>query len=135
MPVRFGTQTATLKIGETDGAGWLGLKAATFSLPGAPDITTSGGALTPFGSVILEFFPPEDDGGTPITAYRIYIDGTLQPTQEYLTQLSISGETPPYWVLEITEGGSPLDENFIEIAAVNAVGEGPKDSVTLNPAP
>jgi hypothetical protein len=135
MPVRFGTQTATLKIGETDGAGWLGLKAATYSLPGAPDITTSGGSLTPLGSVILEFFPPEDDGGTPITAYRIYIDGTLQPAQGYTTELSLSGTTPPFWFLEIVEDGLLLDENLIEISAVNAVGEGPKDSVTLNPAP
>jgi hypothetical protein len=83
--------------------------------------------------VFLVFDAPENDGGAPITTYRAYVDGELMPNQGYGLDLNFNVGLGA-WELELYEEGSILDENLVEISAVNAAGEGPKASVTLNPA-
>lgn len=136
MPLKLGTSSVTLKLGEAAVADlYAGALLGTTTVPGAPTITTTGDALTPYGSVFIDWNVPADDGGKPITSYVFYIDGSVQPAQGYTIDAFENVSPPGTWTAEIIEDGLLLDGNLIEIAAVNEVGEGPKASVTLNPAP
>ena len=136
MPLKLGTSSVALRLGATEVDDvYIGSLLGTTTVPGVPTITSAQESLTPFGSVFVNWNAPTDDGGKAITSYRIYIDSVLQPAQGYIVDAFPNASPPGAWTVEITEDGSPLDENLIEISAVNEVGEGPKASVTLNPAP
>jgi hypothetical protein len=91
---------------------------------GALQVFPTGATVpgAPTGLVGEDFFniawtPPADDGGSPITGYRVYVDGVdrtddTESGSEFLTATSWR------W--------APGGEYTFEVSAVNAVGEGPK---------
>lgn len=86
------------------------VNATTFDLPGAPQAlvasTGSGG-----GEIDLAWDPPADDGGTPVTHYNVYRDGSLVATTNQTSYLDT--------------GLDPDTTYSYEVSAVNLVGEGP----------
>ena len=81
--------------------------------PGAPTLST---ATPGNGSVALEWLPPEQNGGTPITGYLVY-RGTSAGGEELLTQLD---NVTTYTDASVTNGTT----YFYKVAAVNGVGGG-----------
>ncbi|MEW1552117.1 fibronectin type III domain-containing protein [Streptomyces tsukubensis] len=80
--------------------------------PGAPqDVSASpeGGADD---ALRVTWTPPEDDGGSPVTGYRVTAGGTT------VTAAGTAEEV-------VVDGLSPDEEYTVEVAAVNAVGTGP----------
>lgn len=65
------------------------------------------------GDVVLEWDPPADDGGAPVTAYNVYRDGVLVATL-----------TGPTFALTFTEPAVDGVSTY-EVTAVNLAGEGP----------
>ena len=83
------------------------------TVPGAP--TWDGPPLESGGDQFGEpFDPPENDGGSEITEYNFYVDGEL---------MGASGIEN----VDVTLGSPGTYE--IAVAAVNAVGEGPRLTV------
>lgn len=74
-------------------------------VPGAPVVVSA------FESMPVEWLPPVSDGGSPIIAYRLYVNGSLV---EIIAAPSASS----------ADAFSPGD--LVEVSAVNQVGEGPK---------
>jgi hypothetical protein len=112
MAAKLGSTTASLYLGSTPVAAYLGAEQvySAATVPGAPTITV---AEQVFDGVAINFTEPADDGGSPLTAYKIYLDGAL-----VFEGLVIGG-------VLINEGGSG---DVVEMSAVNAVGEGPKSA-------
>jgi hypothetical protein len=80
------------------------------TVPGKPTITSAVSAGVMTGEVS---FTAPDDGGSPITGYNVYANGSLVDEGETAVGGQLTG-------LNFEPGDS------IEIAAINAVGEGPK---------
>lgn len=76
-------------------------------VPGAPTITQAVEANS------IVWLPPASDGGSPITAYRVYLDGSLYETVDGNQTASVD---------------SPGAGTVCEVSAVNVVGEGPKSA-------
>ena len=117
MPVKLGTSAVTIKLGAQSVTGYLGSTNVTAVVPGAPTITT---AQSTNGEIAVIYSAPASDGGSPITEYRLYLDGLL--------------------VLAGNPGLSPIVPGtagqVVEVSAVNAVGEGPKSApFTAVPSP
>jgi hypothetical protein len=90
-------------------------------VPGAPTLSASSGK----GKGIAVSWSVPSDGGSTITAYRLYrAVGSATPT--FLTQ--VSGTTTSYRDRSVSRGVSYR----YTVRAVNAVGEGPaSNSVTV----
>jgi hypothetical protein len=114
MSVKLGNTEASLYLGSTPVAAYLGgeqvYSAAT--VPGAPTITL----VDAFAD--LEFIAPENDGGSAILSYNIYVNGVLAANEQPFA--------PGFLPMSNTSAQSGDD---VEIAAVNAIGEGPKSNV------
>ena len=97
------------------------VEATPVAVPSAPlSVTTEGGNH----QVTVAWAAPADDGGSPLTQYRVYRDGSLVHTTADATTLEFV-DAP------LTNG----QEHAYRVAAVNAVGEGPKSaSVTATPS-
>jgi hypothetical protein len=112
MGVKLGNTEASLYLGSTPVAAYLGgeqvYSAAT--VPGAPTITLVGADI--------EFTPP-DDGSSTILSYNIYVNGVFDSNVVVDNPVITFIATPP--------AVEPGDD--VEIAAVNAIGEGPKSNV------
>jgi hypothetical protein len=112
MAVKLGTSSVTLKLGTQSVTGYLGSVIVTVSVPGAPTILTATSAG--FGNVNVTYTAPDSDGGSAITAYKFYIDG--------------SEATPS----SSSEGAATFSTgtvgSAVEVSAVNAIGEGPKSA-------
>jgi hypothetical protein len=90
--------------------------AAVQDVPGKPVVTevTEGGDIA---------FVAPVDGGSPILGYNIYLNGSLAVSN---AEVFVEGNLD-------TPAGAEVGDN-IEIAAVNAIGEGPKsDPVAVIP--
>jgi hypothetical protein len=79
------------------------------TVPGAPTIT--------FVGADIEFTPPEDDGGSAILSYNVYVNGVFD------SNVVVVGDT--FFDAPASIG---VDDE-VEIAAVNAIGEGPRSNV------
>jgi hypothetical protein len=99
----------------------------TAAPPGPPRALAATKALTVYvggpGTVALgirlDWQPPADDGGAPITAYRVYAGTTPDPQQ--VTSLGN--------VTTHNARGDPLRANYYKVSAVNSEGEGPSTVV------
>ena len=69
-------------------------------------------------SVRLQWDPPLDNGGVPITGYQIFINSS--------EDVSVSNDTEVTIVLNST------GEYFIQIRAINCIGVGSNLSVSIN---
>lgn len=78
--------------------------------PGAPTITAVVEANP------VQWLPPTSNGGSPITEYRVYVDGDLFETVA----------APETSTVNSVAGGSA-----VQVSAVNAVGEGPKSATVI----
>ena len=83
-------------------------------VPGKPTIIAALSQGAGFGEIS---FTPPADGGSPITGYNVYSNGSLvnAGVPDGVQLLS----------LDFEEG------DFVEIAAVNAVGEGPRSDAVI----
>lgn len=82
--------------------------ATTFDVPSAPrNLTATAG----IGRIDLSWDPPVDDGGTDVTGYRVYRNGT------FLATTDVTGYSD-------TEVGDGVTRSY-RVSAVNIVGEGP----------
>ena len=114
MPAKIGTGDILFRVGSgTPSKVFLGT-ASIQNVPGKPVVTS-----TQQGNDVGFTVPA--DGGSPILYYVVYLNGYLEETD---VQPNAPGTLDPYGV----EGDD------LEIAAVNAIGEGPKsDSVIVAP--
>jgi len=111
MPLKLGTGDVSFRLGSsTPAAAYLGSEQvwSAATVPGAPTITQ---AFDTGGEVNVDYVAPASDGGSAITGYVYYVNGSeVTPTAEsagFATIPGASGDT-------------------VEVSAVNAVGEGPK---------
>ena len=82
--------------------------ATTAGLPGPPtNLIATGGS----GQIVLSWGPPLSDGGSAITGYQIFIDGSLSP---------IAWPGSPY----THSGLVPGSHHTYQVKAVNAIGPG-----------
>ena len=88
--------------------------------PTAPGAPTGLSATATSGAVALSWAPPSDDGGAPITDYRIY-RSTTAGTETLLTGV---GNVTSFQDTNLTNGV----RYFYVVAAVNSVGEGAKSN-------
>ncbi len=122
------------RIGSTAAAPFLGNQFASLYLganrlptvPGAPTITSAffDGGVPEF---VVRFIPP-DDGGSPITGYKFYVDGVEEP-------VTIGGPNPyngneDDFIATFTDNFNGSD---IQVSALNAIGEGPKSVAVTAP--
>lgn len=111
MAAKIGTGNILFRVGSgSPSKVYLG-SVAVQDVPGAPT------GLAGVGFFNIEWTAPASDGGSPITAYRVYVDGVdpevvAGDSGEFLTDTS--------W--RFTAGG----EYTFEVSAINALGEGPK---------
>ena len=113
MAVKLGSSAVTLKLGTQSVTGYLGDTLVTATVPGAPTIT-SATYSSEEGLTNIIFSAPESDGGSAITSYVFYVDDVAEEPD------GVSGTLVQYY--------SDKTGAVIEVAAVNAVGEGPKSA-------
>ncbi|MFQ6060222.1 MAG: fibronectin type III domain-containing protein [Thermoplasmata archaeon] len=93
------------------------VSATPMTVPGAP---TGLIAVAGNRQVTLTWAAPEDDGGSPITHYRIY-RGTLPGNRTFLTEI---GDVLSYTDTGLTNGVI----YYYTVAAVNNIGHGPNST-------
>jgi hypothetical protein len=114
MPAKIGTDDILFRVGSGTPSKVFRGTASIQNVPGKPVVTYAQTGED------VQFTPPAD-GGSPILYYEVYLNGTLEVPD---AQPVATGVLEPY--------GDEGDD--LEIAAVNAVGEGPKsDSVIVAP--
>jgi len=117
MAVKLGTRNVFFRLGASLPSDvYLG---ATLVLPApaVPVAPTNLAAGLADGAWQLSWTAPFD-GGSPITAYRVYIDGVLD-TGAQTSPLSTNAST------------TATTDTEVSVSAVNAVGEGPQSAPLL----
>ena len=103
----------------------------TATTPGAPTLSTL--MIVTSGSIILSWSEPADDGGSPVTGYRIEYSEDSGDTWQTLVEDTGTTET------EYTHGGlKPETTLHYRVSAINEHGAGPPSdavSTTTLPAP
>ena len=103
----------------------------TATTPGAPALSTL--MIVTSGSIILSWSEPADDGGSPVTGYRIEYSEDSGDTWQTLVEDTGTTET------EYTHGGlEPETTLHYRVSAINEHGAGPPSdavSATTLPAP
>jgi fibronectin type 3 domain-containing protein len=98
-----------------------------FRIPSPPSIVTNVTAISGDGQVDLTWGAPSEDGGVPITGYRVY-RGTSPGTE---TRLILLGNVTTYVDSPLTNGQA----YYYKVSAINTAGEGPlSDEVLTTPA-
>jgi hypothetical protein len=117
MSIKLGTTTASLYLGSTPVAAYLGTEQvySAVSVPGAPTIESIEAGD---GEIALFFFPPENDGGSAITGYKVYFDDVE------VTPFGLNPSSGGRLVALFIGGLGPS----AQVSAVNAVGEGPRSA-------
>jgi hypothetical protein len=115
MAAKIGNGNVLFRVGSGSPSKVFLGSTAVQTVPGAPTILSaqdSGGTAT-----FLSVNEPADDGGLPLTQYKVYIDGTLESTFTLGALISGSLALP-----------GDFAGSVVEVSAVNAVGEGPKSA-------
>jgi hypothetical protein len=90
----------------------------TAKAPTAPDAPTATKASST--SIAVQWAAPADDGGSAVTGYRVYENGGAAPICEVAAT-----------VTDCTVEGLALASNHAyQVAAINAVGEGPRSDAS-----
>ena len=114
---RIGSVAAAPFVGDQFVSLYLGATRVP-TVPGAPAISIA----TLLGEfLVFEYFSPERDGGSAITAYRFYVNNAFvgEKTTDIPQAGILSGEAD--------ESIVPCEPgDIVRMSAVNAVGEGPK---------
>lgn len=75
----------------------------------------------PAGSIMLRWSLPEDEGGDPVTGYKLYVDSVL-------IEDASGSSTMNEYIFTNLSVGAPYQ---LQVAAVNSIGESPAASLTL----
>jgi len=75
----------------------------------------------PAGSIMLKWSLPEDEGGDPVTGYKLYVDSVL-------IQDASGSSTMNEYIFTNLSVGAPYQ---LQVAAVNSIGESLAASLTL----
>jgi len=134
MAIKLGTSSVTLKLGTQSVTGYLGSAIVTATVPGAPTIFEAAFA---FGDTGVSVASPISNGGSPITSFNFYFEGSDSPTAP--DELRLVGENDqlvtedPLFAIAIFSPDYTGQE--VRASAVNAIGEGPKSApVTVTAA-
>jgi hypothetical protein len=114
MAAKIGTSNVLFRVGSGSPSKVFLGTAAVQTVPGAPTNLTAGFGD---GAWQLSWIAPSD-GGSPLTAYRVYSNGVLD-TGAQTSPLSADATTTAQTDAEIS------------VSAVNAIGEGPQSSPLL----
>jgi hypothetical protein len=126
MAVKVGAAAVTMRLGTQGAKGYLGSTLVATAVPGAPTITS---AFYDAGApeFLIRFIPP-NDGGSPITGYKFYVDGVEEP-------VTLGGPNP--YNGNANDLLASFTENFngsdIQVSALNAIGEGPRSVAVTAP--
>ena len=113
MAIKLGTSSVTLKLGTQSVTGYLGSAIVTATVPGAPT-NVSAEYFAGAAATEVSWTDPQDDGGSSITGRVFYFDGVAVVPEEL-------GQSEAQFFTDYS-GAS------VEVAAVNAIGEGPKSA-------
>lgn len=114
MPLNLGSSAVTLYLGDQSVTGYLGSQIVTATVPGAPTIVNATYSLVGgMDTNVVTFTAPESDGGSPITSYLFYFDGSQVAPDSVVDGVA-------------TFTGQSFSNQDAEVSAVNAAGEGPK---------
>jgi len=117
MAVKLGTTDIVFRSGSGTPAKVFKGSTPIQTTPGAPTINQAADILGE--STIFNINPPSNDGGSPVTAYKFYVDEVYQATYQ------LGGISAPAFA------GSFVGQE-LKASAVNAIGEGPlSDGFTI----
>jgi hypothetical protein len=120
MAAKLGSSDVSFRLGAGEVAAvYLGSEQvwSAVSVPGAPTITSATDA-DGTGCGFIEWTVPESDGGSPITAWRFYLNGVF--TDE------VGAESNPTSASGCTLG--TVAGGTLTMSAVTAAGEGPQSA-------
>jgi hypothetical protein len=113
MALQLGSSAALFRVGSGPPSKVFLGTVSIQNVPGAPVITEASDGSD------IEFTPPAD-GGSPILGYNIYVNDVREIYSPDVPQV-------PFAAGRLDEAGAEGDD--LQIAAVNAIGEGPRSAV------
>jgi hypothetical protein len=114
MAAKIGTGNVLFRVGSGSPSKVFLGTAAVQTVPGAP---TNLAAVFANGTWNLAWTAPSD-GGSPLTAYRVYVDGVFDT----------GAQTSPLSANATTTASTDAE---VSVSAVNAIGEGPQTAPLL----
>jgi hypothetical protein len=137
MAAKLGSDDVSFRLGAGEVAAvYLGSQQvwSAATVPGAPTIFEAAFA---FGDTTVSVASPNSNGGSPITSFNFYFEGSDSPTAP--DELRLVGENDqlvtedPLFAIAIFSPDYTGQE--VRASAVNAIGEGPKSApVTVTAA-
>lgn len=115
MPLQLGTSSALFRVGSGSPSKVFLGTVSIQNVPGAPVITGAQSQGMGGGEI---FFTPPADGGTPILGYNVYVNESSVAANTNVA----NGVASELVGLDFESGDT------VRIAAVNAIGEGPKSA-------
>ncbi|HZW41387.1 MAG TPA: fibronectin type III domain-containing protein, partial [Agromyces sp.] len=97
---------------------WISVTPFTATAPTAPDAPTAAKASST--SIAVQWAAPADDGGSALTGYRVYEVGGTAPVCEVASTVTDC----------TVEGLALASSHAFQVAAVSAVGEGPRSNAS-----
>ncbi|MDE2806520.1 MAG: fibronectin type III domain-containing protein [Gemmatimonadota bacterium] len=97
----------------------------TTTVPGAPtNLRAVPGGLRGTDQIVLTWSAPVDNGGSPITGYRIWWRSTV--TSDWVILVASTGSTGTTY---LHSGLTPASTQFYRVSAINSKGTGPSSNV------